>query len=105
MSTYIKPGNGKTWDETFPNMTNQDAADLNSALLLLSAWLTRGRVNIPAKKRTRIWVVEAILSACTAPHGEIEVYTPDNPRSMEELGRLTYWIFKALDTDPEVGRG
>ena len=123
MATIIRPEDGRTWDVVFPEAYADSEGEtlegeegkalverlgrspkwytLSNILYLLAAYYSRGKPEIKAKDRARVWVMNILITSFV---NDRPLYDYDDDKDMAGLGRNVWWLVKALDTDPHAYR-
>lgn len=93
MATVIEPGDGRDWSEHFPEVIeNEDRRKyLNTALMLLAAWMTR--TNSSAKTAARR-IYETWWKDIDSPSQE----------DLISMGWVSWYTNKIVETKPRAFR-
>lgn len=126
MATIIRPKSGDTWDKVFPHAYADSEGEtidgdegralitrlgrypmwytLSNVLYVLAAFLSRGTVKIKASERTRVWVLNKLVTSFVNDSYGSRIEDYDSDKQMAALGRNVYWLVKVLDTEPGAWR-
>lgn len=97
MATVIEIPGSTRWDEAFPEILTNGECNraLNTALLLIAAWKSRG--NVKSNPHALNKILDAYVSDL------LSLDKMEEPE-LAELGRVTYYLVKAIKLNPQVYR-